>query len=134
MSQGSAMSDKWWELEIEMRAPDPAARLKTVLRWMLVGEYRPLAAALRDRVMFDIWCDLLADHIETGEFRKRRRGGQRKPEASVRDTAAAILYEHGKGSFEEIAKRCGMSEAAVRKAVTKHRREEAMLNKIVGEK
>jgi hypothetical protein len=119
-----------WEIEeaflVNRKGIDPdKAHVFVVLRWMALGDYRPLAAAIRAMdVMDDAWLALLAEQIEQGRLSlKHQRGGRPKnPQTQIRDITAALLYENDWGGFEEIGNRLGMSEPSVRHALTALRR------------
>jgi hypothetical protein len=96
-----------------------AAMTEVVIEWMTAGNYKPLAAAIREGRVNPKWLALLADQIESGRLAlKRDKGGRPKdPEAKFRNGQVAALYRRD-GHLAGIADHLGMSEAAVLKALT----------------
>ena len=120
-----------WELEIivlQVRydlSPEDA-RLITVVRWMSNGDLRPLLAEIRKGPLDEGVLNMLGDMIEDGRIRVVHKKGGRpnRPDKEMRDLMAAAHYiKHSeKGSsdaaFKAVADEMGMSEEAVRAAVT----------------
>jgi hypothetical protein len=106
------------------RDPPHAAKTATVLRWMLAGNYKPLAAAIRSRETDFACLELLAEQIEQGRvvLKWGKRGRPKDPEAIIRSIVAARTYERNDMDFAELAAALGMSEKAVQAAVTDYRR------------
>src|SRR5262245_10947950 len=123
-----------WEIEIAFytnkRGIDPEkARTVTIFRWMLHGDFRPLAWSIdQGHELAPAVLNLLHNLILEDRLKlKPRKGGRPKnPAKSARNIIAALAYEaHGGKSneaFAEIADAIGMSEQAVRHAVTAWRK------------
>jgi hypothetical protein len=121
-----------WEIEVahwvENFKLDPIdARALTVIRWMLNGDLRPLAAALRagplDPPVLSQLLRLIDEHrltVKTG-----RRGAASPPDKFPRDLAAAIFYQNkisagikSDQAVEEVASELGLTSDNVRKICT----------------
>jgi hypothetical protein len=119
-----------WDIEeafyINHRGVDPEkARIFVILRWLSLGDLRPLAAAIDEGHQLDqAVLNLLANLIDEGRItiKPRKRGAPKKPDKTARDIVAALAYENHPGNsdeaFAEIADAIGMSEQSVRQAVT----------------
>ena len=84
------------------------------------GDLRPLAAAIKEgRRLHPEVIDFLAIMNSEGRLiaKPRGRGKRLMPSKNRRGYMAALLVERG-NTFEKVAKILGMSETAVRKAVT----------------
>jgi hypothetical protein len=105
--------------------PSHAAKTATVLRWMLAGNYKPLAAAIRAGETDWACLELLAEQIEQRRvvLKWGKRGRPKDPEAIIRSLVAAGTYEQNRDvDFAELAAALGMSEKSVQAAVTDYRR------------
>ena len=112
-----------WDVEVELSPADLdpiVARARVINRYMHNGDLRPLAAAIKEgRRLHREVLDFLAIMINEGRLiaKPRGRGKRLKPSKNTRDYMAALLIERG-NTLEKVAEILGMSEAAVRKAVT----------------
>ena len=112
-----------WDVEVELSPADLdpiIARARVINRYMHNGDLRPLAAAIKEgRRLHREVLDFLAIMINEGRLvaKPRGRGKRLKPSKNTRDYMAALLIERG-NTLEKVAEILGMSEAAVRKAVT----------------
>jgi hypothetical protein len=135
-----------WEIEVAFytneRGFDPdEARLLMMLRWLYLGDLRPLEAAIVegreiDRAVLNLLADMISsDATRLGkappyrlEAVKLSRGRSRKPELFARRVIAAGEYERHSGNsdegFERIGKELGISPQAVRRDVTAFRKAE----------
>jgi hypothetical protein len=116
-----------WEIKVvtlmaNRRLSYKAAMTEVVIERMMAGNYKPLAAAIREGRVNPKWLALLADQIERGRLTlKHGKGGRPKdPEAKFRNAQVAAIYRPG--HLAGIADALGMSEAAVLKALTAARR------------
>jgi hypothetical protein len=99
---------------------------------MYHGDFRPLAAAIRDSsAIDDAVLGLLARMIDDGRLSAKpyRSGRRRSPANFARDLRAALLYEsrtdRSDAAFQRIADTLGMSHQSVRQAVTRWRKANA---------
>jgi hypothetical protein len=124
-----------WDIEeafyINKRGIDPEkAHLFVILRWMTHGDFRPLAAAIREGgAIDDAMLGALARFIDEDRLKLARKGrGRRKdPATAARRVVAALSYEVSNRptsdeKFADIAERLGMSEESVRAAYTAYRK------------
>lgn len=136
-----------WDIEIAFyinhRGIDPdKARTFTIIRWMWLGDLRPLEAAIVERHSLDqAVLNLLADMIsgDASRFGKPppyrlrtttlRKGRRKRPEHGARNIVAALAYEHEDGKsdevFERIGRAIGKTDRTVRQAVTAWRKQSA---------
>jgi len=90
-----------WDYEIDiLTAAFPDQSLKwahtwVTMRWMHLGDLRPLAAAIRLGIIRAM-LDLLAEMIEEGRITvtKRGRGSKLQPDTAMRQFIAARFYKH----------------------------------------
>jgi hypothetical protein len=123
-----------WEIETqlfvkELDLPPEVAHWFTIVRWMWHGDFRPLVAAIQqDQALDPAVLNAIVEMIEEGRLKVTplKRGRPMKPAAEMRDRLAALRYEKQDGNsdaaFREIASAMGMSEQAVRAAVTRWRK------------
>jgi hypothetical protein len=121
-----------WDIEIalliELEIPPDEARNDTIIRWMEMGDLRPLAAAITESHASEEVLKRLADLIHRGAqlTLPRRRGKPKQAAKHSRDLIFWLMYEpHSKRSgdaFREITDKFGVSEQSVRQAVTKFRK------------
>src|SRR5580704_10042046 len=124
-----------WDIEeafyINKRGIDPEkAHLFVILRWMTHGDFRPLAAAIREGgAIDDAMLGALARFIDEDRLKLARKGrGRRKdPATAARRVVAALSYEVSNRptsdeKFADIAERLGMTEESVRAAYTAYRK------------
>jgi hypothetical protein len=124
-----SLTHELWEVEeafyTNHRGVDPdKAHVFVVLRWMVNGDYRPLAAAIRaGETMDDAWLAILAKHVEEDQLqlKRTRKGRPASLDAQIRNLVAKLLYERG-ASAAEIADGLNISEASVRQVITAFRR------------
>ena len=92
-----------WDYEIDfLNAAFPDQSLKwahtwVTMRWMHLGDLRPLAAAIKLGVIPDrAMLNLLAAMIEEGRITvtKRGRGSKLQPDTAMRQFIAARFYNH----------------------------------------
>jgi hypothetical protein len=113
-----------WDVEADLAPADHDARAQIIIRYMHNGDLRPLAAAIRERrPLHTEVLDFLASMIKEGRLiaKPKGRGKRFQPSKDTRDYMATLLHERG-NTFEEVANKLRMSEAAVRKAVTHWRK------------
>ena len=120
-----------WDIEIalliELEIPPDEARNETIIRWMEMGDLRPLAAAITEGYASDEMLKRLAELIRRGAqlTLPRGRGKPKNAAKHSRDLIFWLMYGgHSKRSddaFREIADKFGVSEQTVRQAVTKFR-------------
>src|SRR5882672_11988645 len=89
-----------WEVDIAVHTQkgiDPNKALTvTILRWMWLGDFRPLVWAIRKGYVIDeAVLNLLANMIEDRRIEiKRKKGGRpREVDKFARDYIAALMYE-----------------------------------------
>jgi hypothetical protein len=121
-----------WDMEIalltEIDFPLDEARNETIIRWMEMGDVRPLAAAITEGYASDEVFKRLADLIRRGAQLTvpRRRGKPKQAAKAARDLIFWLMYEprskRSDEAFREIAAKFGVSEQSVRQAVTKFRK------------
>ena len=125
-----------WEIEAEalmsLHGVTPElARKIVILEWMSQGDFKPLAAAIReDGTLNDGHVlGMLVAMIEGGQLKLHtgRRQRPRDPATHTRRMTAALLYEatDGKTSderFQQVAERMRMSEKFVRASYTEWRK------------
>ena len=131
---GQNLWDIEWAYNVEHRRINPDnARTFVILRWLCLGDLRPLAAAIDEGHLLDeAVLNVLAGMIKEGRLRlKPRKAGKgrprnKSPETFARTVAAALPYEHSKHpseeAFKEIAAALGIGEKSVRQAVTAWRK------------
>jgi hypothetical protein len=130
--------DDPWDTEIAHYVNDGSelhmARTFAILRWMYHGDFRPLAAAIKDgSAIDDAVLGLLARMIDEGRLTAKpsRRGRPQRPDKFPRDLYAALLYEslnekkNSEAGFQYVADTVGMSHQSVRQAVTRLRKANA---------
>jgi hypothetical protein len=113
-----------WDVEADLAPADYDPRAYIIIRHMHNGDLRPLAAAIREgRALHPDVLDFIASMIKEERLIAKPRGrGKRFQTGKIaRDQMAALLKERG-NSFEWVANKLRMSEAAVRKAVTHWRK------------
>ena len=118
-----------WEIEIafytNFKDIDPEkARILTILRWMYHGDFRPLAAAIREgHVLDEAVLNLLAEMISEDRLKlvpHKGRGHPKVPAIFARNTVLALAYEKERykrpsdEAFEKIAAALGTSPQTVR--------------------
>jgi hypothetical protein len=124
-----------WDLEasfyINHRGIDPEkARLFVILRWMWHGNFKPLAAAIREGgPLDDAILSMLAKMIDEDRLKLAHTGKHRPkdPASVIKGVLAALAYEHSNQQssddrFRHVAEMLGMSEEAVRGHVTAWRK------------
>src|SRR5262249_35459200 len=98
-----------WEIEIAFytnkRGIDPEkARTFTILRWMYLGDFRPLAAAIDEGHVLDFAVlNCLAGLILDGRLKltpSKGRGHPKAPETFARSVVSSLAYEHRRQSGE----------------------------------
>jgi hypothetical protein len=120
-----------WDVEhdlcINMEGLDEYThRALIIIRYMHNGDLRPLAAAIQDgEPLHSDVLQIMASMIKEGRLiaKPQGRGKRFQPSKDTRDYVAAFLHERG-DTFQEVANKLRMSEAAVRKAVTHWRKNE----------
>jgi len=130
-----------WEIEIayyiEKKGADPEiARAFTVLRWMALGDLRPLAHEIDagrtlDQAVLNILATMILDDKDLGQcFRivtqARKPGRPKDPSKFARDYISTLGYAGLDGTseekFEHLADVIGRSQKSVRAAVTRWRK------------
>src|SRR5262249_32661140 len=116
-----------WKVEvaywIEHFKLDPIdARALTVIRWMLNGDLRPLAAALRDGPLDPPVLTQLLKMIDGDQLTvKRNRGAPTQPSKQIRDIVLKALHENHTGksadAIQQLAKDFNTSDELVRRAI-----------------
>jgi len=109
--------------------PDIAEGL-TIIRWALLGDLRPLSAALKSPPIDPALLGFIVEMIDTGrlQMKQPRRGSPKRAEALARNVLAAFAYEAkpdcetSDEAFDRIANALGISHQAVRLAVTRSRK------------
>src|SRR5262249_27595892 len=127
-----------WDMEIalvtELEIPPDEARNETIIRWMEMGDLRPLAAAITEGYASDEVLKRLAELVGRGAqlTLPRRRGKPKQAAKASRDLIFWLMYEprskRSDEAFREIAARFGVSEQSVRQAVTKFRKPPKILS------
>lgn len=123
---------KLWEVEtafyIEQEFPPEVARWLTIVRWMVLGDLRPLAQAIREGDVDPAVLQVLADMIDDDRLvvPPLKRGPPKNPELFARNLIAALRYDAQSGGsaavVREIANELCVSEQTVRAAVTRLRK------------
>ena len=135
------IDNEWWEIEIayftKHKGADPAlARTFVVLRWMWLGDLRPLAAEIiagrtLDQAVLNLLATMILDDIQPSRpFRiitQARKGGRpRDPSKAGRDIVSTLGYAALDGKSEEkfnkLGEIIGQSPKSVRAAVTRWRK------------
>jgi hypothetical protein len=133
-----------WEIEIayyvKKTGIDPeTARVFTIVRWMELGDLRPLYAAIVKAPALDdklvaidgAILSYLKELIEQGRLVVKPRGRHRpkSPDKFARDLVGALSYERaerakGKSEavFQEVAASVGMTKDALKEAVASFRK------------
>jgi hypothetical protein len=133
-----------WEIDIsyliEQKGFDPEmARTFTVLRWMALGDLRPLAYEIiagrpLDEGVLNLLSRMILDQLHPSEpFRiitqKRKPGRPKDPSKFARDYISTLGYAGLDGTsaekFEHLADIIRRSPKSVRAAVTQERRRKA---------
>jgi hypothetical protein len=125
----------WWDIEtafyVEQQGIDPEkARLFVILRWMILGDFRPLEEAIRKGgAIDDAILGLLAKMISERRLKllPKRRGRPKAAYSFARNFLVGTAYEDKQDSSSDeavvhIAQTIGMSEQTVRRAVTQWRK------------
>ncbi len=137
----------WWDIEIEfyisMRGIEPMkARTFTILRWMTMGDLRPLEAAIVEgRELDQAVLNLLADMISGDKSRfgkapayrlkavPTKRGPPKKPELLARGFITSSVYKHARGTglssneaIERICAAIGITDKSARQHLTAFRK------------
>jgi hypothetical protein len=113
-----------WDVEAALAPADHDARAQIIITYMHNGDLRPLAAAISEgRSLHPDVLDFMASMIREGRLaaKPRGRGKRFQPSKVARDRVAALFHARG-WTFEQVANKLCMSEAAVRKAVTHWRK------------
>jgi hypothetical protein len=124
-----------WEIEIAYwinhKGADPdLARTFVIIRWMWLGDFRPLAAAIAnapasadetaalDGAILGTLKKLIDGDRLTAKHSRHR---PRRPDIFIRDTVAALLHEdrttNSADALQEIASTLNMSDESIRRAV-----------------
>jgi hypothetical protein len=122
-----------WEIEIAIlksNGIDPEkARTVTIMRWMWMGDLRPLAWSIDQEHdlppgVLNLLHDLIVEDRLT--LKPRKHNAPKRPGKFARDYIAALAYEEHDGKSDEafayIANAIGMSKQTVRQAVTRLRK------------
>jgi hypothetical protein len=123
-----------WEVEvayyINVCQLDPVdARAWTIIRWMYLGDLRPLSAEIKKQgtAIDGAVLGSLERMIDEGllTVKPRGRGRPTQPATTIRNTLAALRHENrdikSADAIQAIADEFGMSDELVRRAI-RHRR------------
>jgi len=110
----------YWIKRFNLKPID--ARALTVIRWMLNGDLRPLAAALRDGPLDPPVLKQLLRLIDEGQLTvKLKRGAPTQPSKWIRDIVIKALHENRTGksadAIQQLAKDFKISDELVRRAI-----------------
>src|SRR5262245_31891097 len=126
------MLEKEWEIEIAYYTnhrgfdPDKAWTL-AIMRWMYLGDLRPLAAAIAEgRPLAPAVLNLMHDMIlDKRLVVQSHHGRPRKPELAARTIVAGLMYQpdtkNSEAEFDRIADALGTSHQTIRQAITAFR-------------
>ena len=113
-----------WEVEVARWVVnfnlDPVdARAYVICQWMYKGDFRPLAAALRNGPLDGAVRSILANMIDKDLLAiKRKRGAPMQPELFARDIWVRFLHANRAGksadAIQQIAKDFNISDELVR--------------------
>jgi monomeric isocitrate dehydrogenase len=135
-----------WDIEVsfyvnQFHMDKKKARVEVINRWMCHGDFRPLAASIRegdeiDRAVLSALAQLIDKRWLKLVPKRRGRGRQKDPTKVARQFVAASMY-HATGcgedaksddKFEAIAETLHMSHQSVRNAVTAQRKAQKELD------